>query len=646
MIKMDRITTGSWIKRIRTEQRVSKAVLSEGLCVYQLLQKIEEGRAECSLELFTILLQRLGKSPDKLEYILSWREYRIQCIRDWFMVCVFKGNRKWAERALSLYEQKEEETGSVKRMYLCRGYAMIAYWIGHDADAAERWLKEALDATFQQWDEQDWTGHRISVLELENALALVRVCREQGKPDHGLLVRCGRYIQEYVTDGEEHAKIYSKYAWLTAEECCREGHIEQALSLCMEGLEELRQYSIEYFMEPLLEKLLQCYEKLRSEGKESGGAGAGTDGSAEERLDEERCRIYLRVLRHMREQFGEAWYPEDSILWNCCYKMYHLDYEIFFAERRVQGMTQERAADGVYQSFKGLGEIERGKRAPSRKNFLLLMRKFGMERERKASLVFSDSFEVLELRRRMQGCGSRCQYDTLERLLGELEQKLDMKVLENWRTVRFYQNTLDMLQEARPFEEMMAEDFRMLHETYRLSLEEIKNQPSLAAAPRKNGRGRPKKEQEQKGWVYRAPLKNEADILNQIAILLKKMGRLEEAIQVYEGVLYAFERSRIRPEYRFNSYALLLGNMAKERESIEETVKVLRVSLRCGKLSNMGDNYLTIACAMLDCGEERELSRRMMLEAYYLLELEKNVTDKNIVRDHYRKVFGKGLEED
>lgn len=294
---MNKLTTGNLINKLRTEQRVSKAMLSDGLCAYQLLQKIEEDRAECSLELFTILLQRLGKSPDKLEYILSWREYRIQCIRDWFMVCIFKGNRKWAERALWLYEQKKDEIGSVQRMHLCRGHAMIAYWLEHDAAVAEGWLKEALDATFQQWDEPDWTGHRISVFELENALALVRMYREQGKSEHGLLARCGSYIQEYVTDGEERAKIYSKYAWLAAEECCRQGHIGQALSLCMEGLEGLRQYSIEYFMIPLLERMLWCYEKMESETECS---------NTEIRtcLSKERCQIYLRVLRHMREQFG------------------------------------------------------------------------------------------------------------------------------------------------------------------------------------------------------------------------------------------------------------------------------------------------------------------------------------------------------
>lgn len=309
-------------------------------------------------------------------------------------------------------------------------------------------------------------------------------------------------------------------------------------------------------------------------------------------------------------------------------------------------MTQEQAADGIYQNAKEIGKIEREKKAPGRKNFSLLMEKFGLERERRMSLVFSDSFEVLELRRRMQGCGSRCQYDTLELLLAELKQRLDMRIMENWRTVKFYQNTIDMLQENRPLEELLAEDLEMLRKTYSLSLEEIKNQRIMRTMPRKSGRGRPRKASEFSGVVYRTPLKNEADILNQIAILLKKLGRIEEAIQAYEGVLCAFERSRVRPEYRLNSYVLLLGNMATNKESIEDAEKSLRVSLRCGKLANLDDDYLTIACAMLDNGADRELCRRMIQESYYIFELSKNMNNRNVVRKYYKDVFGQNIEED
>lgn len=641
---MNKLTTGSFINKLRAEQRVSKTMLSDGLCAYQLLQKIEKDQAECSLELFTMLLQRLGKSSDKLEYILSWREYRLQCIRDWFMVCVFKGNRKWSERTLRLYEQKSEKTGTVQQMHLCRGRALISYRLGHDAVLAEEWLKKALDATFCHWREPCWVGYRISVFELENVLALVRMYQEQGKRGRELLVLCDRYIQQYITDGEEHAKIYSKYAWLAAEDCRRDGHIGQALALCTEALEELRQFSIEYFMSPLLEKMLVCYKEMRAKWAERGVSAVDEADSGW--LSEERCRIYLEEIRHMRKQFGEPWYPEDSILWNCCCKMYHLDYEILGAERRAQGMTQDRAVDGVYLNAKEIGKIERDKQAPTRKNFLLLMRKFGMERERKASLVFSESFEVLELRRRMQGCSSRRQYDRLEELLAELKQKLDLRILENWWTVRFYRNTLDMVREKRPFDELLAEDFEMLQETYHLTPEEIENQTKLPAVPRKGERGRPRKKPEQKGEVYRAPLKNEADILNQAAILLKKAGKSEEALRLYEGVLRTFEHSRVRPEYRLSSYGLLLGNMAGDKESIKDAQKAIRLSLRCGKLSNLADNYLTIACAMLDDSTNRELCRQMIQETYYLFELSKNTHNRDIVRKYYKHVFERDIEKD
>ena len=650
------ITIGKLIRSTREAQKISTGKLVEGICSRRTLQKFEEGQPDCDMLLFIILLQRLGKSADKLEYILTWQDYRLECILDWFIECVFKKKKKWAEQAIELYWRKTEGIGTVHRMYLCRGRAMIAYWIDREAGEAEKWLEKALSATFPRWRNAVWTECCISAMELENALALARMRQEQGKDDGGLLRRCGEYINRMVTDGEEHAKLFGKYAWLAAAVRLRKGRCEEAMELCMKALEELRQYGIEYFMRPLLRLMLRCHERLdRKKGQEATqdgrrrGREAGVRGSVFW-IPKKRCMTYLQILEHLHEQFGEPWYPDDSLLCNCCQKSYHLDYEVLYAERCVKGMTQERMAEGIYHSAKAIGEIERVESMSSTRRFSMMLGKVGLEKERRNGFVVTDSFEALELRKEIQACAGRQQYDIMRLLLRQLEQQLDMEIFENYRTVQLIRNSIDMASEMRPREKILAEDWALLDETYCFVPDEWKAGAELA--PRQNKLGNIgrlpelKKERLGRKRLCRAPMKNETDVINQIAILLKKLGKNEEAMRLYEWTLQTFEQSRVYVWHRFLSYSLLLGNAAAEKCSVEDSSKALRQSLRCGKLCFLGGDYMTFACALEDDPTKHELCRRMMREVYYLFELSYDYRRQSVTKKYYISNYGDDIEED
>lgn len=656
-------TIGQLILNERKIQKLHGEILMKGIGTKQSLYKFEIGQIQYDKLFGDILLQRLGRSPDKLEYILSWNEYRIECIRAWFEECVFKRKKKWAEKALYLYEQKIPRVGAVQRMYIHRGYAMIAYWIDKDAAKAEYWLTEALNDTFLQWRENVWKECRVSTMELENVLALVRIRQEEGKMEGALLARCGAYIQRYIKDGEENAKIYSKYAWLAAKQESVAGNLEKALDLCVEALNRLRRYNIEYFMQPLLcsvieyqRQLLFCMTKTVGQMNGTGenfdrtACRAGEKPEVDFSLDEtgeepekkhiadeaaaaseeisEKCHFeeYLDALDQLHEKYGEKWYPQDSILYNCTQKSYHLDFEILRAERCAQGKTQEAVAVGVYEYSKEIAKIENRKSSPQGRRFTVLMGKLGLEKERMGGFVVTDSFQVLELRKQIQGHISRHQYGAVKPLLKELEQCLDMDYAENRRVIRLIQNMIDIYEKNRPYEEILRDDWEMLGETYCLSPERLKASPEV-------------KIHKGKKQIYRAPMRNEAELINQIAILLKKLGRKDEAIRLYEWVLETLERSKVKKEWRYHSYGLLLENVAKEKCSIEESVRALHYQLGCGKLGTLGYNYMVLACAMKDDSSNREACRQMIKEAYYLLELANNHVNKEVVKRYYQKNF-------
>lgn len=687
---MAKITIGEWLKNCREKSNISIDELAEGICTHQFLDDFESGLENCSLPFFCLLLQRLGYSPDKLEYILPEQEYRNECLWGFFMVAVFQKKREWAERLFAQYAQaldqkksgqkkkrkekksekelrdisfkgaKEElwkcppNLNSVGRMYLFRGRALIAYWMDHNLEEAEEYLKCALDSTFPGWKQKDWNRCLISLIELENALALVRVWREQKgekwNSGKNLLERCGTYIQKKVKDKEEHAKIYSKYAWIAADVAREQGELDEAIFIGLKSFAELRQFGIEYFAIPILNNLLTYYKRLENQIEKNISVSDWCLAQFRKKkygkiyqfwITRERCSDYHRILRDLHEKYLPKWYPQNSIFWNCCQRMYHLDVEILFAERLAFKMTQEKLAEGIYKWSGEIARIENGKVSPSRKNFKLMMEKLGMNGEQRFCYINTDSSQAFEWLRDIQVYASRHQYDGIKALLNYLEEELDMEVMENWRIVRFYHNVIAMYAENPPLEEILREDLELLSQTWHIPLEAMGEQAKLEP---KRMRGK-KKNAKNKKYLYRAPLKIEALLLNQIATLLKKLGRADEAKDLYEGVIHTIKKSRILPEFQFYSYSPLLSNMASQKCSIADAEKVIRTSLRCGKMGNIGDDYLTIACAMLDDSSNRECCMQMMRDCYYLFELSDHQENMYTLRKYFKDTFNVEIDK-
>lgn len=68
---MELVTIGSLIKQLRKEKmRISRKKLADGLCSAQMIYEIERDQYESDPLMIDVLLQRMGKSPDKLERVL------------------------------------------------------------------------------------------------------------------------------------------------------------------------------------------------------------------------------------------------------------------------------------------------------------------------------------------------------------------------------------------------------------------------------------------------------------------------------------------------------------------------------------------------------------------------------------------------
>lgn len=527
-------TIGSLIEQGRKERGgMTREQLANGICSPQMLYMIEKDQSESDILLTDMLLQRLGKSPDKLERILKSEMYRMIRIRNLLEKAILKHKKVLAEYILANYPART----NVDKMYRYRMKASIYYHIDKDYDKALENLKLAVNMTLPDFTYDAVENYLISTIEMENLLALEKVKIEQNQEDINWkseqhLEICMKYINNYFTDDEEYAKIYAKCAWLNACICYNKKKYIQAMAISEKGIEVLRKNTMIYFIQPLFNIMIQSETRI---------------GALPERS---KWVQYNNTLSFLWKSFAEEWYPTDSLFHNCYQTEYHLDYERIRDERKANGIIQEEFADGIYQDAGSLSRFENGKMSPNKKNFEKMMVKLGLEKGRYNGYVVTDSFDVMELRRRMDIQLMQCRYLEARETLEELKKYLDLKIGENKFVVEFHEILIS---------------YRIGNISAQTALEKV--------------------EGFLEGIFSHIPTRNEVLVINQYCILLSELGQAAKAERILEYSLRRMRDSKVHIEYRYRSYALLLNNYVRRHRNWNRVVEVLKFELFCGKAS-------------------------------------------------------------
>ena len=526
--------------KLREEKHISRERLASGVCTAGEIARFEAGKQEINREIFDILLQRLGVSPDKLEVVCNWEQCKESDVLFQFEELVY---RQEGEKALAVLEQyitPRAESDRIWKMYACRCHAMYERYISFDFKKAERYLVNALEMTLPGWkaDENQnfsplswmrrgrsqWENCLISTVEMENLLALAELWlleERNGQEIELWLENCCAYIQRAFTDEEERAKVLCKCRWLQADCLLRRGDRKSAFLLCEEALELLRDCGISGFMLPLIDRMLDC------------------GGIAEWERQEKRLKGYRDSLCYARQLAGE-WRPEASVYSSCCKQERHLDSEIFRQERKVRKLTQEDICDGIFETARSLSQIEQCRKMLRKKNFEQLMERFGLAKGRFNLNVSTDSFEVLKLDNEFARMSAKEQLQDMGKIINALKSQLDMEKPENRRMLQSYELELDWKEQNKSWEELLKKAVCLLEETYLI----------------RNG-------------CYRVPFREEARLMVDTAILLTKLGRKEEAEQLYRQMLGVYKKSKVPERYHYCTQSVIYNNLAKLTNSEE-----------------------------------------------------------------------------
>jgi len=589
------------IGKIRKNKKVRQDVLAMGICSEQLISKIEKGKVTPEFFLSEVLMQRLGKTLDKMEIILSLDEYEEIEERDNIIDDLRRGRLEEAERRLKCFcVDAVAEKQPMREMNRCRLQGVLAYEKGDYAGAKE-YLRYAASLSMGEIGQIDFESRLLADIELETLILYAQVQLALGERPEAwkLLEEVSAYVQKKVTDEEELVKFKPKIAVLLGDIYNQAGEYDRCIELCEEAMELLRNQGLVQCMTVLIRLLLEAYGM-------SGQPGRG-----------KVLAVWKEILELVYKHFGLDVEMVNKLYFNCCISQYYLVGEIIREERKAQGMSQGQLIEGIYQNPETLSRIENGK-MPDSKKLQMLFERLGIEKYRYTGMVITDEYSVLELDTEMGILLCRREYDKAMQKLEELKEKLDMSILENRQLVDCFAISQRYREKKISAGEVIRQAFELLRLTYHAKSE-------------------------------RVPFGSEALLMNQICNHMTYMRRFDEAIAMQKQVINLYEKSRVNNRYHYRKIFLFIDNMSRSMEYIkyyEEAEYWSKYGITDYLLNGKGNKIHLLLGNLIGITEERnmkELCETYTKWTYYFTDIYKQYNDqkycKKYVKEHFDTKF-------
>ena len=595
---------GLLIEQERVKKKISRKRLASGIFSQQMLAKLENDQCESDMLQVEMLIQRLGRSPDKLEVFMPMSEYKKIKMREMINDTILKGKTEKARYLLARYKDTFYKTGKVHQMYYYRTMAYLLARTGGDLTEALEYIKKALDTTLSGWDSITIKEYLISTYEMENLLAYGKILMMLGRVD-GLgehLEACLDYIETHYTDTEEYTKIYIKAVWLMAKLYTSEQDDMRILTLCEKALDYLRREAIGYFALPVMEETIWRYRRVGDEDK----------------------RTYWEKFYNVFKDVHKEYVPDmclDSLFGNVYQRAYGLDFEYLKNERITKGYTQVEMAEGVYQSSKPLSQVENYIKTASKSNYEATMDKLGVEKRRYNGILATFSFDILQKYNLLLYFGCRQEIDSAEKVLKEIEEMLDMSIVSNKQFIESERLFINYRQGKISEVDAMERAKKALAQTYDIDRE-----------------------------ANRVPTRIECSLINQIGIYLRIMKKNDASQHLYRNMLKQFVKSKMDIRFNVRSYSLLNINFLSGLdfvECLEEAKKALRTAMKndlgFSKTRSLSA-YSHLKASMYEMNEyDEELCRREWKRAYVFHDFNYEPVQCEEIAEYYRKRFGEDI---
>ncbi|MBR5789144.1 MAG: hypothetical protein IKX99_03445, partial [Lachnospiraceae bacterium] len=266
------ISVGELFEKERCRADISRERLVNGICTQQLLYRALVDGTDMSVLMFEMLLERLNRSTDDLEYILSKNEYDHIIMRDMIEEAILTDRIDEAKRLLEKYWVESENDSKVDKRYYYRIMAATFIYSDRNKNDYERaleYITKAICMTLPGINADNYGSYLFSTYEIENILMYIKILLVLGNLEKGssLLVKMYSYIENKWSDTSLLVRIIPKCVYLMIEYASDIIPDEELAGYCEKALTYLRKEAILFLLMPIMKKTISLYEKLNYKDK-------------------------------------------------------------------------------------------------------------------------------------------------------------------------------------------------------------------------------------------------------------------------------------------------------------------------------------------------------------------------------------------
>ena len=600
---------GELIYDIITRENISQSALCRGLCSTSAFSRYLKGERSFDRLLFTVILQRLGKSPDKFITVLTDEEYNYFEWKQDIYQAQLKHN--W-QKVYMLLQEKQAKNRScnalLQKQYYILMQGIIQENLFHNRMESVRLIGEAIALTvpefyFQEERELLHPKQLLGEQEIQAILLWQRLQSEKNK-SFEILHFLIQYIEMHYMDEQERVKLYPQIAAQYLEFLYQKGSYHECMSVSEKAVEMMVSSGYAFCVEAILAVQVRAAEKL----------------GFMEQMNKRRVQlsVWKEVLQEDRkEHAGE----EGLLLLDICQEA-ELLRETLSLCRQERGYSQETLSEGICAP-ETISRIENGKRLPRRKTYQALKERLSLQRDFFYSDIETDDFRVLEDKWQLEKFFVMSKWTEAGIALDRLVEKLDMTVNRNVQYYEFSKYGIEcgLKAERKNFFELI----RILGYT-------------VKAVPQKLD----VKEWPDSFWIHTFT-NMEMIILMQISDSMAAVGKWEEATILLEKMLNHYSKSRIALEFHYRIVNLIMGRLSSYYGMLKKTDKELFFSekgiellLQCKAQRELPRFINNKADALENQGENKRASKYYR-QAFYLAEF-MHLSTAELARQSYEKL--------
>lgn len=603
---------GKIIFTLRKHYNISQEMLSSGLCSDATLSRIELGERIPDKFLLDALLQRLGKSPDKLETILSERDYYLYVKRQAIEKAIFEHDFSLAESELKTYEEQKECEEKLHQQYVYKIKSILIEELNSDTNESIQCLLNAISLTLPEFHIDTIFQYLLSIEEIYLLLMLAQAYSkiELNQEAFHILHNLINYLDDKYSDEEEKVKVYPKAVYLLSKLLLMQDKYQELVELCLKTIDLIVSNGV---INCLLELLQLCIIGLRHQD------------------NQELLTLTTHQFDSLLELYKEYDFPLENnyttiFLENTQNELYLVN-EFIKNSRVASGLSQEMLSIEIC-SPETLSRIESGKRAPSTKNFESLTKRMGINKDLYNSFLSADLFEVLEKKREYNKNVSLHKYNEARIIFEELKQELDTTIPENQQFILQNQTLLDYrMKKINAQEALIGYESALRCTMKNYGIASIKNI-----------------------FISRETVL----LLNQVAIIYYESGYKEKGIQLLQEVLDNYYNSKVDEKYHsvgsiltMSNLSLLLEESGMPKEGIIICDRAIKLSLSCGRGNMLAAFLIDKACCLekIDAINKKDKNIKARIkylkQAFYISGLMKDLQLSDSTKMYYSENYNK-----